>query len=1341
MNKKFSTLLAAFLAAGYSMTAEAGVVKILTPKDGNQYVIAGENWAAAQTAPWLKVNGSSLEGVVAANTTSPTLTGALWTISINPEGKYTLSQTVGGQTAYASQNPFADGEAILTAGPNPTQWVIAPDYATAKKTKFAVSSGGKELTVPTTAAATTMVNTGGGTDLAFFAQTTPLATNAAPQNVKIAGKYLVYNPGKNAVELVDQKTFDALNAIYPDCAAWTVEAGGKLQNVNQKGESNKQLVIADDGALSLGSAGSAFEQNTAEGPQNKGMVIAWASGVASYLVSDATDSKVKLVTDIIANQTQLSSIELTESTTVGSAITLDGYDFAASSFLTDGGYYLLSGTTATSNTNQGFLTCDAANNNLTVVATGSETISAYWKASKVAGTSDIYTFANEANPSVPLAISGYTRFKVVGTSRGFELLAGDNFDKKVEYLTSGTPKFTVPSGANTPANVMTFGAYAAKLNMFNVGTLINKQGSSFSLLLKDAATGESTLSGNVFAGNLVPVQIVYAADGVTATGFKKATTTAEKAENSYLLQRESDGQIIVLDLKDKWSVAGIDQHVTAGGYKFATLTASNMIKYLNGELSGSRNLAYTFDIEYSRAYSDPITAPIKYIAVTKFNAVVPNVKYYLATYESNGTTYLTVNTETINTVAASFDNQTIVHGKDSKNNPLLYRYVNISFANHASVKYENEEGNLVGLNGKVLAVDKFNQLRPMTTVKNLAEKPEGQWAVLMNDYTEVNANRVVKNRDGNNTNFIFRNRENGKELNAQLLYTLGDNTYAVEYVSASAKFAKNAEGAALTRDTLVITAAPELTFDRVEMDGYANYTAENVKDQEYRLIVASTDDVNYYVTENHNSSHLLGLTKDVEYAANWRLVPMTAKRTLDVNGYLKTPTDSVYTMNYSQYFDSSINGYRQVNDTLAIVSYALQNVTTREYLTYKKDMDITSMICKEKSEDYTTDDLNQAYRFVMKEKDNGLVNLMGVSLKEDAEYYTIDLNKKLYGATTQKSGAVEVEKAYAQINSNDLFKVAPVDAKEYRKMVQGDTIRIFRDENDYDVMYENGEFLNLGNKAQLTDMKPALYVDTVYVNRGTNNRYQYLLAVNVTRVDARFDNADHMLSPDTTFGRFMVNLVDTAVYAYKNGAIHSNKYINEDEAGENCVKTGFVWGFRTGDKLYVTKDNTFKKDDARVIDLSTSDFNVAKFAFQFVNPSSSSDKSFKIQTRFVDYDSAITVKDQKDRAESNDGYLKTINGVVVVTKGYSKGEKFDLTAEHSIPTANEDLNASEVSVIAKEGAVVINGAAGKKVVITNVLGQTIASTVLSSDNATISAPAGVVVVAVEGEAAVKAIVK
>jgi hypothetical protein len=82
-----------------------------------------------------------------------------------------------------------------------------------------------------------------------------------------------------------------------------------------------------------------------------------------------------------------------------------------------------------------------------------------------------------------------------------------------------------------------------------------------------------------------------------------------------------------------------------------------------------------------------------------------------------------------------------------------------------------------------------------------------------------------------------------------------------------------------------------------------------------------------------------------------------------------------------------------------------------------------------------------------------------------------------------------------------------------------------------------------------------------------------------------------------------------------------------------------------------------------------------------------------------------------------------------------------LAAGDAMVTDAATVTASDFAVIAGEGQVTINGAAGKKVVVSNILGQTVANTVLTSDNATIAAPAGVVVVAVEGEAAVKAIVK
>lgn len=74
-------------------------------------------------------------------------------------------------------------------------------------------------------------------------------------------------------------------------------------------------------------------------------------------------------------------------------------------------------------------------------------------------------------------------------------------------------------------------------------------------------------------------------------------------------------------------------------------------------------------------------------------------------------------------------------------------------------------------------------------------------------------------------------------------------------------------------------------------------------------------------------------------------------------------------------------------------------------------------------------------------------------------------------------------------------------------------------------------------------------------------------------------------------------------------------------------------------------------------------------------------------------------------------------------------------------TGNEDVTVSEVSVVATNGAVVVKGAAGKTVAISNILGQTIANTVIASDNETIAVPAGIVVVVVEGEEAVKAVVR
>ncbi|WP_425883507.1 DUF6383 domain-containing protein [Parabacteroides sp. ASD2025] len=113
--------------------------------------------------------------------------------------------------------------------------------------------------------------------------------------------------------------------------------------------------------------------------------------------------------------------------------------------------------------------------------------------------------------------------------------------------------------------------------------------------------------------------------------------------------------------------------------------------------------------------------------------------------------------------------------------------------------------------------------------------------------------------------------------------------------------------------------------------------------------------------------------------------------------------------------------------------------------------------------------------------------------------------------------------------------------------------------------------------------------------------------------------------------------------------------------------------------------------------------------------------------------------------QNNNGknYVHNINGVLAMgpKEDAVVVNVLDVSAEDETATDNETIAAKGVKVIASEGQVEITGAAGKKVVISNILGQPVANTILTSDNAVIAAPQGVVVVAVEGEEAVKAIIK
>ena len=103
-------------------------------------------------------------------------------------------------------------------------------------------------------------------------------------------------------------------------------------------------------------------------------------------------------------------------------------------------------------------------------------------------------------------------------------------------------------------------------------------------------------------------------------------------------------------------------------------------------------------------------------------------------------------------------------------------------------------------------------------------------------------------------------------------------------------------------------------------------------------------------------------------------------------------------------------------------------------------------------------------------------------------------------------------------------------------------------------------------------------------------------------------------------------------------------------------------------------------------------------------------------------------------------YVYALNGKLAWTPSKLSAMNFEITPAEA-PTANEGVSATEVKIIATDGAVNVKNAAGKNVVISTILGQIVANEVLTSDNATISVPAGIAIVSVDGEEAVKVSVR
>ena len=395
-------------------------------------------------------------------------------------------------------------------------------------------------------------------------------------------------------------------------------------------------------------------------------------------------------------------------------------------------------------------------------------------------------------------------------------------------------------------------------------------------------------------------------------------------------------------------------------------------------------------------------------------------------------------------------------------------------------------------------------------------------------------------------------------------------------------------------------------------------------------------------------------------------------------------------------------------------------------------------------------DVTKASKFYFKEN-NGYLNaeeawvpyyaLVELEAKETPQAdkgYVAGVNHPEYVVTVENITVENSIGAFAFVDDmlNKYRRLGSSVADEFENMTT-DTAKFYMTNEPTRFLYENSanrtaengdpslNFLGVINKADRPEnsMLP-IFIDTAYVRNATLMP-QYMLALGVSEVAATPD------VPCPEHGMTCVHAVHGSK-AYKTG-----RYLvalDDSIAAEPILYQGnfrlaFVDAKHIEDTLVIASSKyTGTKDVKKDSIMLNNDrvLNAATFAF--------------LRSDITDETGDFYIEAlMKNKAPQ---YVRVHNGVPVLVNDLAQAAKFNVTKTYNEkPVANEGIETAAFSVVATEGAVIVKGAEGKKVSISNVLGQTIANTVITSSEATISAPAGVVVVAVEGEAAVKAIVK
>ena len=902
---------------------------------------------------------------------------------------------------------------------------------------------------------------------------------------------------------------------------------------------------------------------------------------------------------------------------------------------------------------------------------------------------------------------------------------------------------------NTSSSVLYAQFFTPAVDELDVKELNDKFLSSFTIGVgyidgdkgwKDYAV-EHNLQGNVFTGDLK----ASVAPNLGSTGsytFKQTLATGDK--EVYLWS----GDKIVVLTNNKWSNLNNSLNEETG-YKFTLMTPTELANQEykdNNESDASKRVI--------RSYVFKVTSPNVVVdGALEFAAKV--FDYTTDTYTAWEELYVSEVNDNYYLTTALAANATTVTDKlylnqaDYTENNVYVRFTDNNYVD--AERFFGYAWNIVRLGDNKTISPKGNAWVDKETVGPTV--PEGQWILVENanadGYEWVNRETTI-NQDkqtpatGFSLNGLRETNENDA-YNGVDVYRIGEGVNAQYYKVSKAK---NAEGEEINLDgnadqfayygldtkqtstgveeTYKIQFTNKLTGEPyyIGMDGVGqlHLTADPTVAVQFHVDTMKTTDNIVVVTDDD-----INANADIFHIVN-TYVGKNDKGEWD---YAKKDTVSFYRYNFTYagkylHFDAN-QGYVLVDPK----SEAFENVPKTEYA--------DAFIIKEKGDDFVNilNTVKADFDAFTDKATNNKYGDNGQKILGNGDLSNTVLGQNLLAADSTKMMYFDFNFAEARQQQNIYRWVANaqlhLDYQPYaiyrNVAATPDTMAIYRTEFDDEFMYERGEFLGVTYDRE--GYNAALFIDTAYVRNNTEKPL-FMIGLRPVIEPSHKYCPSHGIDPDpsvcvpehqTTIPGYVD--ADYLTVLADSAAAHAPELQNPYLDDNQFTKLAFVAARHNVDTITVAETGA----KATIVEGMQ---HPMVFAFRYA------DQNHEVGDFIIE---GVDLKDNKKPYHPVNNpyvtsYVRWNNGVPVMTTDIANAEVFNITGEleNANPTANEAIEAeSAISVIATDGAVIVKGAEGKNVIVSTILGKVVANETVNSDNETIAAPAGIVVVSVDGE--------